>query len=103
VLIEQVLRTDARAELLGFEERLERTVENALRAAGAQVRVPDVQVAAFVVVRVVLSLIHALVVDRPEQDRARVLDELARLVVGYLSSPAAESTRTSAPRRRAAR
>ncbi len=84
VLIEQVLRTDARAELLGFEERLEHLLAEVLARTATVVRARDVEIASFVVVRVVLAMIHAVVVDRPTLDRERVADELTRLVVGYL-------------------
>jgi AcrR family transcriptional regulator len=84
VLIEQVLRTDARAELLGFEERLEHLLGEVLARTATEVRARDLEIVSFVVVRVVLAMIHAVVVDRPTLDRARVADELTRLVVGYL-------------------
>lgn len=85
VLIEQVLRTNARAELIGFEERLERVLAEALRAAGSAVGVDDVEIASFVLVRVVLSMVHAAVVDRPNQNGPKLARELTRLVVRYLA------------------
>jgi AcrR family transcriptional regulator len=88
VLIEQVLRTDARGELLGFEERLEQLLGEVLARTDTEVRGRDLQIVSFVVVRVVLAMIHAVVVDRPDLDRERVADELTRLVVGYLEGAA---------------
>ena len=85
-LIEQVARTRARSrELAGFEERLEEVVATALRGAGrGDVRVRDVPLASFVVVRVALALVQAAVADRPDVDRAALVDEITRLIVGYL-------------------
>lgn len=84
VLIEQVLRTNARAELIGFEEKLEGIVEAALRRAEGTVTVDDPHLSAFVVVRVVLTMVHAAVVDRPAFNRPALADDLTRLVLGYL-------------------
>lgn len=81
VLIEQVLRTSARREMLGFEERLEEELARALRAAEAPV--DDPELAAFVLVRVVLSVVHGVVVDRPRYKTKALVTELTRLVVGY--------------------
>lgn len=79
VLIEQVLRTSARREMLGFEEQLEATIANTLRAT-----VPEPEVAAFVLVRSVLSVVQAAVADRPKLNTPVLVDELTRLVVGYV-------------------
>jgi AcrR family transcriptional regulator len=86
VLIEQVLRTSARAEVLGFEERLEEVVAEQLRAAATGVAEKDLRVAAFLVVRVVLAVVHAVRVDRTELDTARLRDHVTRLIVNYLAS-----------------
>jgi AcrR family transcriptional regulator len=83
VLIEQVLRTNARSEILGFEERLERLLADALRAAALDL--PDYEIAAFVLVRVVLAIVHAAVVDRPSYNVPQLTDELTRLIVRYVS------------------
>jgi AcrR family transcriptional regulator len=82
VLIEQVLRTSARREMLGFEERLEAVVANALRAS--EVEGVDFDMVAFVLVRAVLAVVQSAVVDRPHMDRSALADELTRLVVGYV-------------------
>jgi AcrR family transcriptional regulator len=83
VLIEQVLRTNARREVIGFEERLETLLAGALRAA--KVPVTDHDLAAFVLVRVVLAIVHGAVVDRPRHNTPELAREVARLVVGYVS------------------
>ena len=86
VLIEQVLRTSARREILGFEERLEGVLADALRAAQGSVQVADYDLAAFVLVRVVLSVVHAAVVDHPRYNTPALVSELTRLVVGYVGA-----------------
>ncbi len=85
VLIEQVLRTSARAEVLGFEERLEEVVAERLRAGGTAHRDKDLRVAAFLVVRVVLAIVHAVRVDRTELDTERLRDHVTRMIVRYLA------------------
>jgi AcrR family transcriptional regulator len=84
VLIEQVLRTSARREILGFEERIEGLLADALRAAKGSVHVADYELAAFVLVRVVLAVVHAAVVDRPRHNNPALVTELTRLVVRYV-------------------
>jgi AcrR family transcriptional regulator len=85
VLIEQVLRTSARAEVLGFEEKLEEVVAEQLRAAKTGHHEKDLRVAAFLVVRVVLAVVHAVRVDRTEVDSERLRDHVTRLIVRYLA------------------
>ena len=82
VLIEQVLRTSARREMIGFEERLEEVLAAALR--GAEANVPDYELAAFILVRVVLSVVQSAVVDRPKFKTPALVDDLTRLVVAYV-------------------
>lgn len=83
VLIEQVVRTSARAEIVGFEEKVERLLADAIRQR-AVVRDRDPDVTAFVLVRAVLGAVHAAVVDRPAMNGPRLVDELTRLVVRFL-------------------
>jgi AcrR family transcriptional regulator len=85
VLIEQVLRTTARAEMLGFEERLEAVLAGAMRNANVELDDPDL--IAFVLVRVVLTVVQSVVVDRPRYKTPALADELTHLVLGYLSRP----------------
>jgi AcrR family transcriptional regulator len=83
VLIEQVLRTSARREMLGFEERLEAVLAESMRAA--QIELADPDLSAFMIVRVVLSVVQSAVVDRPKYKSAALADELTKLVVGYVA------------------
>lgn len=83
VLIEQVLRTSARREMLGFEERLEAVLAEGMRAAKIELADPDLS--AFMLVRVVLSVVQSAVVDRPKFKTEALADELTELVVGYVS------------------
>jgi AcrR family transcriptional regulator len=85
VLIEQVLRTSARREMLGFEERLEAVLAEGMRAAKIELRDPELS--AFLLVRVVLSVVQSAVVDRPKYKTAALADELTHLVVGYVTHP----------------
>lgn len=90
VLIEQVLRTSARREMLGFEERLEEVIAGALESARTDETKEgkfDPEIVSFVLVRVVLSIVQSVVVDRPKLNTPRLVDELTRLVVGYVDSP----------------
>jgi len=88
VLIEQVLRTGARAEILGFEEKVEGLLASAIRASQAGqggLGTRDADVAAFLLVRSVLGAVHAAVVDRPSVNGPALVDELTRLIVRYLA------------------
>jgi AcrR family transcriptional regulator len=86
VLIEQVLRTSARREMLGFEERLEEAIVVALRKSGADELALDLEIAAFIIVRAVLSIVQSVIVDRPKLNTPKLVDELTRLVVGYVAT-----------------
>ena len=85
VLIEQVLRTSARREMLGFEERLEAVLAESIRAA--KIELHDPELSAFLLVRVVLSVVQSAVVDRPKYKTMALADELTHLVVGYVTHP----------------
>ncbi|MGH7284752.1 MAG: TetR/AcrR family transcriptional regulator [Polyangiaceae bacterium] len=89
VLIEQVLRTPARREVIGFEERFEELLASALRKMGKRVRVKDYEVAAFLLVRVVVTVVQSAVVDRPRLNTPVLVDELTRLVSAYVETGAA--------------
>jgi AcrR family transcriptional regulator len=85
VLIENVLRTSARAEMMGFEEMLERVIVDRLKAARDDVKVLDLELAAFLLVRATMSITHGAVVDRPELAKdPRLVAEMTRMIVGYL-------------------
>jgi AcrR family transcriptional regulator len=90
VLIEQVLRTSARREMLGFEERLEAVLASAMRAAKIELR--DPHLSAFMLVRVVLSVVQSAVVERPKYKTAALADELTHLVIGYVAHPRGPAT-----------
>ena len=52
-----------------------------------RLRVRDVDLAAFIVVRLMLGVAHAVVVDHPERSRdPRLADELADVVLRYLAA-----------------
>jgi AcrR family transcriptional regulator len=86
VLIEHVLRTSARREMLGFEDRIEEIIVENLSSALEGIPASDLQLAAFILVRTVMTITHAAVVDRPEyaQD-PRLVREVTRMIVGYLT------------------
>ena len=85
VLVEQVLRTSARREVLGFEERLEALIGRTIREISPDSS-QDPALAAFIVVRVVLSVIQSVVVERPK-DASAVIEALTQLVSGYVGVP----------------
>ena len=86
VLIEQVLRTTARKEIEGFEDRLEQILRRAFEASN--VRLANPELSAFLIVRVVLATVQSVVVDRPKHKTPELVDELVRLVVGYVRTAA---------------
>lgn len=87
VLIEHVLRTSAAAEMKGFELRLEEVIVEKLRTSREKIRTTDLELAAFLLVRVVMAVTHAAVVDRPELAHdPRVVDETTRMIVSYLTT-----------------
>jgi hypothetical protein len=58
-----------------------------LRQYAGRLRVRDVDLAAFIVVRLMLGVAHAAVVDHPERSRdPRLADELADVVLRYLAA-----------------
>jgi AcrR family transcriptional regulator len=85
VLIEQVLRTSARGEISGFEERLEGALADAIRNANGALFGRDPDTTSFVLVRAILGAVHAAVVDRPNLNGPALVDELTRLVVRFLA------------------
>jgi AcrR family transcriptional regulator len=84
LLIEHVLRTEARSALTAFEERIEAVLVDALRAAKEHVSVKDYELCAFVLVRTVLAVTHGAVVDHPRHSRPALADELTRLILRYV-------------------
>ena len=92
LLIEHVLRTEARGALSGFEERIEAVLVEALRAAKEQVSVKDYELCAFVLVRTVLAVTHGAIVDNPRHNRPALAEELTRLIVRYVGRRRAGGT-----------
>jgi AcrR family transcriptional regulator len=86
VLIEQVFRTSAGRELRGYEERLEALVVEALGKVKPPPKVPDVELAAFLLVRLVLALVLSVNADRPRYGTPALVEEMTRLVVAYLGA-----------------
>jgi AcrR family transcriptional regulator len=84
VLIEQVIRTSARRELRGYEERLEGLVAQALRRVKPPPKVEDTDLAAFMLVRLVMALVHSVNADEPRYNTPALAKELTRMVVAYL-------------------
>ncbi len=85
VMIEQVLRGDARAEVGAFEPRVEEMLAAALERYRDRLRVRSVDLAAFILVRLMQGVAHATIVDHPERARdPRLADELADVVLRYL-------------------
>ena len=83
VLIEQVMRTSAE-ELRGYEEKLESLVAAALRRVQPPPPIDDYDLAAFMLVRLVLALVHSANADRPRYNTPALASELTKLVVAYL-------------------
>jgi hypothetical protein len=69
--------------MLGFEERLEEVIVRALEASDAGFGLNH-ELAAFILVRVVVTVVQSVVVDRPKLNTPELVDELTRLVVGYV-------------------
>lgn len=87
VMIEQVLRKDARAEVGDFEPRVEELLASALHTYRDRLCIRNVDLAAFILVRMMLGVAHAAVVDNPERARdPRLVDELGDVVLRYLVS-----------------
>ena len=86
VLIERVARTAARAEVLGFEDAVEGVIGQMIRAGQGEDDRRDPTVSSFVLVRALLGVIHAAVVDRPDMDRDAIVDELTRLVMNVVTT-----------------
>jgi AcrR family transcriptional regulator len=76
-----------------IDARAGRAAAAFLSARRGQIRVPDLDFAAFVLVRAVDLLTHAVVADRPRVLGSELLvEELSALVIGYLTSAREAST-----------
>jgi AcrR family transcriptional regulator len=86
VLIEQVPRVGRLSRIHEVEGRAEQMVRAYLELHRAELRVTDLDAAAFLVVTTVESLTHAATIYHPEKLRSTVLcDEVTTLVVRYLA------------------
>jgi AcrR family transcriptional regulator len=84
LLIENVWRSSLRTEMTGFEESLEDAIAEKLRGR-EDVCIADPPLTAFIIVRAVMAILHATVVDRPDYARdGRLVSETTQMIVGYL-------------------
>jgi AcrR family transcriptional regulator len=89
-LVEQVPRVGRLENISAIDSEAYRLIRAYLEAHRDELRVPDLDLAAFVCVATVEALTHGAVVNRPDvlSDKAGVFtDEVTRLVVGYLRGP----------------
>jgi AcrR family transcriptional regulator len=88
VLVEQIPRTGRLAEVEGFDREVQSLVHGYLEARKQEIRVPDLELAAFVIVSTVEALSHGAVLHHPEllsRNKVKTFtDEVTRLVLGYL-------------------
>jgi AcrR family transcriptional regulator len=88
VLVEQIPRTGRLAEVEGFDREVQSLIRSYLEARRHELRVVDLELAAYVVVSTVETLSHGAVLRYPELlTKAKVasfIDEVTRLVLGYL-------------------
>jgi len=85
VLMEQVPRTGRMGKLADFEVELHRLVVAYLDAHRAELRVDDLELAAFLAVAAVEAMTHGAVLYQPERlDDPRFLDEATAMVSRYL-------------------
>lgn len=87
VFVEQVPRVGDLGKIAAAGKRIEEELLDLLRRHRREVEREDLGLAAFIILYGVEATIHAAVVERPEYVRdGRLADELAVLVLGYLSS-----------------
>jgi len=88
VLVEQIPRTGRLAEVEGFDREVQSLVRDYLEARKREIRVTDLDLAAFVIVSTVETLSHGAVLHHPEllsRNKVKTFtDEVTRLVLGYL-------------------
>jgi Tetracyclin repressor-like, C-terminal domain len=85
VMIEQILRKDARVEVGDVEPRVEQLLAAALHRYPDRLRIRNVDLTAVILVRMKLGVADAAVVDHPERARdPRFADELGDIVLRYL-------------------
>ena len=93
VIKEQVPRVGKMQKLTELHDLTGQLVKEQLLRRVSRLRVPDVDLAAFLVVEVVDALIHAFIDPRrPAHDPDRVIAEIADLVLAYLTKPQPRAT-----------
>jgi AcrR family transcriptional regulator len=100
VLIEQVPRVGRLERLHEIERRVGILARAYLEAHARELRVKDLDQAAFIAVTVVEALTHAAVLHRPEHlSRPALAEEITELVVRYLAKSEPRARRRGARRR----
>jgi len=88
VLVEQIPRTGRLAEVEGFDREVQGLIRAYLESHKKELRVVDLELAAYVCVSTVETLSHGAVLHHPKLlARNKVeafIDEVTRLVIGYL-------------------
>lgn len=86
VFVEQMTRAGDLGTIAEVGKRIERELLDFLQLHRQEVEREDLGLAAFLILYSVESAIHAAVIERPEYVKdGRLVDELTRLVLGYLS------------------
>jgi AcrR family transcriptional regulator len=84
VLVEQTPRTGRLEKIRGVEEEMTEILRTYLEARRAELRVTDLELAAFIVVGTVEALTHTAVLTRPELLGEPFVREVTSVVVRYL-------------------
>src|SRR5262249_48185192 len=87
IFAEQVPRMGQLAKIEALQGETFLMVRNYLEARRAEISVRDLDAATYISVTTVEALTHDFVINKPdalEGDRDRFIDEVARLLVGYL-------------------
>jgi AcrR family transcriptional regulator len=87
VLNEEIPRSERLQHMRAAELRIAKAARSYFLSQREHVLVPDLDLSLFIVMRTIESLCHAVVIERPRaanDDRFR--DEVARLVLGYLTT-----------------
>jgi AcrR family transcriptional regulator len=87
VILEQVPNVGRRGQWLDHQKDLAERVVRCLEGYREQLKVTDLELAAFLLVHAVESIMHATFARRPEYlEQPRFALELRRIILGYLSS-----------------
>ncbi len=85
VLSEQIPRIDRLDRVRDVERAVTELVRGYLQAHRHEVKVRDLELASFVVVQAVEGVTHAALLHEAPLDDERLMDEISRLVIGYLT------------------